>query len=43
MFNVVNLFEKKGIDFTISLVELKDLLPAMEFSEEKRSWLNRYL
>jgi len=43
MFNVVNLFEKKGMDFTISLVELKDLLPAMEFSEEKRSWLNRYL
>lgn len=43
MFNVVNLFEKKGIDFTISLVELRDLLQAMEVSEEKRSWLNRYL
>ncbi|MCR5217064.1 hypothetical protein, partial [Treponema sp.] len=43
MFNVTNLFEKKGIDFSISLIELKDLLSDMELPAEKQAWLKRYL
>lgn len=43
MFSVTNLFEKKGIDFDISLIEVKDLILDLEMPEAKRAWLKRYL
>lgn len=43
MFNILNAFKKKGYDFSIELMKVKDLVPMIGCSEEKRNWLARYL
>jgi len=43
MFNAISAFEKQKIDFSIKLITVKDLIDSIQYTNEKREWLERYL